>query len=143
MTMHKEVAIVAFYDHTGRILLQERKDISKFGEEWGFFGGGVKPGETKDEALKREIKEELDYKLQEYEHLYSEDMQVTQTHRTLIHMFIAPLPPLEQLTLQEGSDLQLFSLSDAKNLKFTMSDFEALTYIEKRLQEKGILQRNH
>ena len=62
----KEIALMAFYDDIGRILLENRKDISKFGEEYGFFGGGVEPGESKKQAVIREIEEELKYVPQDY-----------------------------------------------------------------------------
>ena len=55
----RNVSIILFYDDYGNILLQDRKDIRKHNEEYGFFGGKIEENETPEEALKREIKEEL------------------------------------------------------------------------------------
>ena len=51
------------FTEDGRYLFQLRDD--KFGlplrNHWAFFGGEVDPGETQDQAVLREIKEELTY----------------------------------------------------------------------------------
>ena len=57
----RTIAIVIFYTDKNEIMLQNRKSMMKWGEEWGFWGGGLDEGETKEEVAKREIKEELDY----------------------------------------------------------------------------------
>jgi len=61
----RRVALIVFYDDEKRILLQYRKGInSKFCEEWGYFGGGIENGETPEQAVIRETKEELDFDLE-------------------------------------------------------------------------------
>jgi len=65
----KRVAVIVFYDEKKRILLQYRAGLSRYGTEWGFFGGKIESGETPEQALVREIKEELDYDLKEYKFL--------------------------------------------------------------------------
>lgn len=57
----RRVAVIIFYDEKKRILLQDRREISKRGEEWGFFGGGIEKDETPEEALVREIKEDKNH----------------------------------------------------------------------------------
>ena len=42
------------YDRRGRLLLQQRSD----GGQWGLPGGGVEIGESLDEAVRREVREE-------------------------------------------------------------------------------------
>ena len=39
---HRNVSIVIFYTGDGKLLLQDRKGIAKFGEDYDFFGGGIK-----------------------------------------------------------------------------------------------------
>jgi len=50
----------------GEILLQLRDDKPdlEYPNCWGTFGGQVEEGETPQEALRREIKEELDYNVE-------------------------------------------------------------------------------
>jgi len=48
----------------GTILLQYRDKDSKWNQDsWSEFGGQIEEGETPEEAVKRELKEELGIKL--------------------------------------------------------------------------------
>jgi 8-oxo-dGTP diphosphatase len=60
----RNVAVVILYDGDGRILLQHRTvDAPTFPDYWAFFGGGLEEGETPEQAVEREIIEELAYTL--------------------------------------------------------------------------------
>ena len=54
------VAAVALLDRDNRVLLAQRPPEKPMGGLWEFPGGKIKPGETPEKALMREIKEELD-----------------------------------------------------------------------------------
>ena len=53
------VATVALIDKDGRILLAQRPEGKPMAGLWEFPGGKVKPGETPENALIRELDEEL------------------------------------------------------------------------------------
>jgi 8-oxo-dGTP diphosphatase len=53
------VVAVALIDADGRVLLQERPPGKKLAGMWEFPGGKVEAGERPEEALIRELKEEL------------------------------------------------------------------------------------
>ncbi len=53
------VAAVALIDADGRVLLARRPEGKPMAGLWEFPGGKVKPGETPEAALVRELKEEL------------------------------------------------------------------------------------
>ena len=60
MPSKKELTVVAaLIKVEGKALLCQRKEDDAFGLFWEFPGGKVEPKETKKEAIKREIKEEL------------------------------------------------------------------------------------
>ncbi|MCI5049830.1 MAG: 8-oxo-dGTP diphosphatase MutT [Rickettsiales bacterium] len=53
------VSAVALIDQDNRILLAQRPEGKKLAGMWEFPGGKVEPDETAEQALRREIKEEL------------------------------------------------------------------------------------
>lgn len=53
------VAAVALIDPDGRVLLAQRPEGKSMAGMWEFPGGKVKPGETPEAALIRELHEEL------------------------------------------------------------------------------------
>lgn len=56
--------VVAIIRKNGRFLIQKRPSRGLLADLWEFPGGKTKPGETLEEALHREIKEELNAEIQ-------------------------------------------------------------------------------
>jgi len=63
----KEVT-AAILKNNGRLLIAQRKSIAKLPNKWEFPGGKVELGETPEDCLKREMKEEfgIDVSVGEY-----------------------------------------------------------------------------
>jgi 8-oxo-dGTP diphosphatase len=57
------VSAVVLTDGEGRVLLAQRPEGRTMAGLWEFPGGKIEPGETPEEALIRELKEELDIAL--------------------------------------------------------------------------------
>ena len=55
-----DVAAALIWDDEGRFLICQRPANKARGLLWEFVGGKVEPGETKEQALVRECREELD-----------------------------------------------------------------------------------
>lgn len=55
--MKKVTAAIIIYE--GKVLIAQRANNQKLAGKWEFPGGKVESGETPEECLKREIKEEL------------------------------------------------------------------------------------
>ena len=57
---HKRQVAAAVMEKDSKILIAKRKKKDTLGGLWEFPGGKVEPGETPQECLKRELKEEFD-----------------------------------------------------------------------------------
>lgn len=134
----KLLAGCLFYDKSGKILLQGRKGISSTGEEWSFFGGHIEEGESVEEGIKREIKEELNYDLEEFRFLGKIERIVGEVLQKE-HVFVAQLPT-KKLELLEGSEMKLFSIDEALNLQMFASSSAVLHMMKVELKDRGILE---
>jgi 8-oxo-dGTP diphosphatase len=99
---------VAMIERQGEWLLQLRDDIEGIVHPgtWGLFGGHLDPGETPEQALRREVEEEINWVAGEVSLWFSHQ----EPHRVL-HVFHVQLTaPLETLELREGQDMVLADL---------------------------------
>jgi 8-oxo-dGTP diphosphatase len=104
-----EVAL-AMLSREGRWLLQLRDDIVGIAAPgtWGLFGGHLDPGETAEQALRRELVEEVAWQAGELEFWFTDI-----NPQRIAHFFLAPLTvPLRELRLLEGQDMALASLQE-------------------------------
>lgn len=137
--IEKSFSIIIFCDENNNVLLQERKAISKIGEEWGFFGGKIENLESPEEALKREVKEELVYDLKsEFEFIGSVDIKSKSKLKTKEYVFVSKLgDKLGSFTQREGDQMKLFSIDEARKLKMYDSKDKVLNVVETYLKSNN------
>lgn len=103
------VAIALIYQK-GRFLMQLRDNIPTilYPGIWGLFGGHLEPGESPEDAVTREIQEEINY-LVEQPKLFGRYSD----NKIVRHVFHFPLlVEMEALKLGEGWDFGLLTLED-------------------------------
>jgi len=134
----RKVSIIVFYDDKGNVLLQDRRKRSKWGEEYGIFGGKIEEGENPEQSLLREIKEELDITLEDYSLFkkYSQELRSI-NHVAVRNVFIAKMPDLSKVNVQEG-ELAIINHKDINKLKMVEGDFELVEEICNKLFKKSI-----
>jgi 8-oxo-dGTP pyrophosphatase MutT (NUDIX family) len=108
----REGSVILLEDAQGRIAFQlrdNRPDVS-YRDHWGLFGGWLEPGETPEQAIQREMAEELGLTLE------TARLEYVKLHRdgdVIAHVFCYPAPSgLDSAPLREGQRLEFLSLSD-------------------------------
>ena len=109
-----------------RYLLVQRDDKPeiRYPGYYALFGGGVEPGETCEEAARREVKEETGITVSHIEHVWQYRNNMKEEH-----VYVAEVDvPLTQLRLTEGKSFGAFERSQIEVLKVRPDDMDALRY---------------
>ncbi len=107
----RKVACLVLYDDKKRILIQDRREISRIGEVFGWFGGGVEEGETHEETITREAKEELDIDIKDFDFVAEYPLNFP-NFKARIKLFITKMPN-QKIICTEGKPLWI-TLKQAK-----------------------------
>lgn len=113
-------------------LLQLRDDKPDifFPNHWGLFGGAIDSGETNIEALRREIKEELNIDFLLHRHLMEFNFNIELDRNIVFNRIFYELKidraDLNRIRLAEGQRYGLFSKKNIFKLKLTPYDAYAI-----------------
>ena len=108
----------------GQLLLQQRDDnpAIRYPGHWCLFGGTVEDGESVEAALVREVKEEIDFDIQNFG-LFREFEQNNKSEFAYVGELSAEL---NELTLTEGQAMNVFYPSQLRELQIRPDDKETL-----------------
>jgi len=103
----------------GKILIAKRQIGDAFEGKWEFPGGKIEEGETPEEALIREVKEELDINLKEYTFYKKYECLTGDAYENTKYIYSGKINlPIEEVTLLEGIRPRYFSREEIPNVKF-------------------------
>ena len=117
----KKIAAIILENDKGEFLLylRDNKPGIPFPGYWDLIGGHVEEGETPEEALVREVKEELDIDLKEYTFYKKFECLTGDAYDNIKYIYYGKINlPIEEVTLLEGIRPRYFSRDEIPNVKF-------------------------
>ena len=119
------VAAIIYVDK--KILATQRRD-GIFKDYWEFPGGKIEAGETKEEALKREIKEELNVDISVESFFTTIEYDYSNFH-LILHCFLCTLHDYN-FRLNVHKDLKLVTKDELSDLQWLPADYQILSLIQ-------------
>ena len=108
--------------------IAQRNRNKHFAYYWEFPGGKVDKQETFENALKREIKEELSINIRVFNHIASEKHKDEKIDVN-VHYFLCELLN-ENIILSEHEDMKWLRKNDLKQFKMAPGDSKIIKYLE-------------
>lgn len=129
----KRIEVVAAVIRKGERIFATQRGYGAFKDWWEFPGGKVEPGETAEEALLREIREELATEIRIDKFLYTVEWDYPQFHLTL-HCFMASLLQ-ETLHLNEHEAARWLDAFSIHSVRWLPADEMLLPLIVEELKK--------
>ena len=121
-----EVVAAVIYDAQGRIFATQR-GYGEWKDWWEFPGGKIEPGEERDQALKREIREELDAEIEIGELMKTIDYDYPSFHLTM-HCFRCTLD--SAVTLKEHEAAKWLKPTELNSVRWLPADEEFIAELK-------------
>lgn len=127
----KHLDVVCAVLHHGDQFLAVRRGPTRdpnVSERWEFPGGKIEPGEHPQEALIREINEELCIPITVGDHLLTVEHHYSALHITL-HAYLCTTPAPEAIRLTEHQDLHWGAATTLQHLDLAPADIPIAEHI--------------
>ncbi len=125
----KHIEVVAGVIKDGDKIFATQRGYGEFKDGWEFPGGKMEPGETPQQALARELKEELAVDVNVGDFLCTVDYDYPTFHLTM-HCFYCSLVGGE-LTLLEHEAAKWLSMSELHSVNWLPADVDVVKALEK------------
>ena len=117
----QKIAAIILENDKGEFLLalRDNKSWIPFPNHWDLIGGHVEDGETPEEALIREYKEEIGLDLKEYKFFKEYLCLEGDAFQNTKYIYSGRINlPVEKITLYEGQYVKYFNREEIKYVKF-------------------------
>ena len=129
----KSIRVSAAVIHRDGKIFATKRGYGEYKGKWEFPGGKREEGESGEEALYREIKEELDSKVKIEKLICTTDYDYPTFHLTM-DVYLSTL--IEgKLTLLEHEDAKWVSLDSIDNLDWLPADWSVIDEIKKNFSD--------
>lgn len=120
----KTIEVVAAIIIRDNLILATKRGYGDYINYWEFPGGKIEVGETKEEALLREIREELEVDISIDEFLCTVDYDYPNFHLTM-HCFICSLV-CGEIKLVEHNDARWLAVNELNSVQWLPADLEVI-----------------
>ena len=127
----KQIEVVAAIIRKGDKIFATQRGYGEWKDWWEFPGGKMEAGETPEEALKREIREELSTEISVDEFLSTVEYDYPAFHLTM-HCYLCTLRG-EAMHLNEHEDARWLGKAELRSVKWLPADVQLLPLLESAL----------
>ena len=131
-TERRHIHVVAAVIRRGDEIFATQRGHGNYKDWWEFPGGKIEPGETPEQALVREIKEELAATIVVDAHIATVDTDYPEYHVTMDSYWCHVTGG--ELTLLEHEAARWLPLDDPRQVRWLPTDLVVLDEIERSLQ---------
>ena len=118
----------------GNRIFATQRGYGKYKDFWEFPGGKIEEDETPEEALKREIREELDTEISVGELIETVEYDYPEFHLSMKCYFAEVVKG--GLILKEHEAARWLDIAELYSVGWLPSDLSLLTTIKRKIQEK-------
>jgi len=130
----KEIEVVAAIIEANGMVLATQRGYGEFKDGWEFPGGKMEPGESPADALRREIREELDAVIEVGHLLTTVEHDYPKFHLKM-HCFMCSLPD-GKMILKEHEAARWLKPDELDSVQWLPADLVVVDALKKRLLQR-------
>jgi 8-oxo-dGTP diphosphatase len=130
-TSRKTINVVAALIRDGKRVFATARGYGNYKGWWEFPGGKVEPGESPEDALVREIREELDSEISVDEYISTIEHDYPEFHLSMRCYWCSLISG--DLVLKEAEDAKWLDVETIDSVKWLPADITLIDEIKKRL----------
>lgn len=127
----KKVEVVAAVIQNGKKILATQRGYGEFKDGWEFPGGKIETGESREEALIREIQEELTVTIKIQEFLKTVEFDYSEFH-LIMHCFLCEIAKGE-LRLLEHESAKWVTREELDDIEWLPADVLLVSKLKERI----------
>jgi 8-oxo-dGTP diphosphatase len=129
----KKIGVGIVCNKQGKILIDRRRAKGEMGGLWEFPGGKIEPGETIEDCIKRELKEELGIEVSVGNCLTTIEHQYPEFHVTLFVHYCQYLKGIPQAI--ECEEVRWVNIWELDKYVFPDANYEIITLLKSSAQK--------
>jgi len=118
--------VAAIIEHEGKILACQRRRGGRFELMWEFPGGKIEPGETPEQALERELREELGVNAKIGREILRSQYSYVEMREPIELIFFAATVAAEQIENKEFEQVMWRTPESLPEMNFLAADRELI-----------------